>query len=46
MCEPENRLVARNLERLWEAKLRAVEEAEHEFEAWRRQNGAILTDLV
>lgn len=44
MCEPENRLVARNLERLWETKLRAVEEAEQEFEAWRRQNGTVLTD--
>jgi hypothetical protein len=44
MCEPENRLVARNLERLWEIKLRAVEEAEQEFEAWRRQNGTVLTD--
>ena len=31
MCKPENRLVARNLERLWETKLRAVEEAEQEF---------------
>jgi hypothetical protein len=44
MCEPENRLVARNLERLWETKLRAVEEAEQEFEAWRRQHGTVLTD--
>ena len=44
MCEPENRLVARNLERLWETKLRTVEEAEQEFEAWRRQNGTVLTD--
>jgi len=31
-------------ERLWETKLPAVEEAEQEFEAWRRQNGAVLTD--
>jgi DNA invertase Pin-like site-specific DNA recombinase len=44
MCEPENRLVARNLERHWETKLRAVEEAEQEFEAWRRQHGTVLTD--
>ena len=44
MCEPENRLVARNLERLWETRLRVVEEAEQEFEAWRRQNGTLLTD--
>ena len=44
MCEPENRLVARNLERLWETKLRAVEEAEQEFQTWRRRRGAVLTD--
>jgi len=44
MCEPENRLVARNLERHWETKLRAVEEAEQEFEAWRRRHGTVLTD--
>jgi hypothetical protein len=44
MCEPENRLVARNLERLWETKLRAVEEAEQEFESWRRRHGTVLTD--
>jgi hypothetical protein len=44
MCEPENRLVARNLERLWETKLRAVEEAEQEFQTWRRQHGTVLTD--
>ncbi|MCI0390540.1 MAG: recombinase family protein [Acidobacteria bacterium] len=44
MCEPENRLVARNLERLWETKLRAVEEVEQEFQAWRRQHGTVLTD--
>lgn len=42
-CEPENRLVARNLERLWETKLRAVEEAEKEFQAWRRQHDTVLT---
>jgi hypothetical protein len=42
-CEPENRLVARNLEPLWEAKLRAVEEAEKEFETWRKQHHTALT---
>ena len=36
--------MARNLERLWETRLRVVEEAEQEFEAWRRQNGTLLTD--
>jgi DNA invertase Pin-like site-specific DNA recombinase len=32
--EPENRLVARSLERAWEEKLRAVEEVEQEHERW------------
>jgi DNA invertase Pin-like site-specific DNA recombinase len=44
MCEPENRLVARNLERLWETKLRAVEEAEKEFQSWRRRHDTVFTD--
>ena len=34
--EPENRLVARSLERAWEEKLRAVEAVEQEYEQWRR----------
>lgn len=42
-CEPENRLVARNLERLWEEKLRAVEEVEKEFQTWRKQNHTVFT---
>jgi len=42
-CEPENRLVARNLERLWEEKLRAVEEVEKEFQAWRKQHQTVFT---
>ena len=33
LCEPENRLVARNLERRWEAKLAVVAEAEAALEA-------------
>jgi DNA invertase Pin-like site-specific DNA recombinase len=32
--EPENRLVARSLERQWEDKLRAVEAIEKEYQAW------------
>jgi hypothetical protein len=32
--EPENRLVARSLERQWEEKLRAVEVVEKEYQAW------------
>lgn len=44
MCEPENRLVARNLERLWEEKLRAVEGVEKEFQTWRKQHQTVFTD--
>lgn len=43
ICEPENRLVARNLEQLWENKLRAVEEVEKEFEIWRKQHHTVIT---
>jgi excisionase family DNA binding protein len=35
--EPENRLVARNLECLWEQKLRASEKLEQDFQTWLRQ---------
>lgn len=42
--EPENRLVARNLERQWEEILRAVEEIEKEFAEWRIRHNAILTE--
>ena len=38
--EPENRLVARSLERVWEEKLRQVEAVEQAYEAWRREQGA------
>ena len=34
--EPENRLVARTLERAWEERLRDVEAVEQAYEAWRR----------
>jgi len=44
MCEPENRLVARNLECHWEEKLRQVEKVEREYQAWRNQNHTIITD--
>ena len=42
--EPENRLVARTLERRWEEKLREVEKVEQEYETWLRQNRLALTD--
>ena len=35
--EPENRLVARSLERVWEEKLRALEAVEQAYEAWQRE---------
>lgn len=42
--EPENRLVARSLEREWEEKLRHVEQVEVEHESWRREQPVSLTD--
>jgi DNA invertase Pin-like site-specific DNA recombinase len=41
--EPENRLVARTLEREWELKLREVEKSEQAYEAWQRQHRLELT---
>src|SRR6266513_5587192 len=35
--EPEKRLVARSLERVWEDKLRQAEQIDIEYESWRRQ---------
>lgn len=42
--EPENRLVARSLERLWEEKLRAVETVEQEHERWRDRQPLVLSE--
>lgn len=42
--EPENRLVARSLERAWEEKLRAVEAIEQEYERWRQEEPLVLSD--
>lgn len=41
--EPENRLVARTLERAWEAKLRALEQTGQQAEAQRRAERLVLT---
>ena len=41
--EPENRLVARQLEQLWEEKLRAVEATEQEYTTWRQEHRAEIT---
>lgn len=41
--DPENRLVARSLERQWEEKLRGVEGVEREYETWRGDHQAEIT---
>jgi DNA invertase Pin-like site-specific DNA recombinase len=41
--EPENRLVARTLERCWEEKLRALEKAEQEYQSWVTKEHLELT---
>jgi DNA invertase Pin-like site-specific DNA recombinase len=43
--EPENRLVARSLERVWEEKLRQVERVEAECESWRGERPISLSDV-
>ena len=42
--EPENRLVARSLERVWEEKLRVVERVEQDYDRWRREQPLVLGD--
>src|SRR5437660_8399386 len=42
--EPENRLVARSLERAWEDKLRAVETIEQAYARWRSEEPVILSE--
>src|SRR5260221_5996818 len=41
--EPENRLVARSLEKQWEEQLRAVEAVEKEYQAWSSTRLRVLT---
>jgi len=41
--EPEDRLVARTLERRWEAKLRAIEQVEQDYQRWQGQHRLALT---
>jgi DNA invertase Pin-like site-specific DNA recombinase len=43
-CEPENRLVARELETRWNARLRAVAELEAEYQRAQRRGLTPLTD--
>lgn len=42
--EPENRLVARSLERVWEEKLRAAEAVEQEYGCWRCDEPLVLNE--
>lgn len=42
VVEPENRLVARSLERVWEERLRQLEAVEQAYEAWRREQSTAL----
>ena len=42
--EPENRLVARSLERVWEDKLRQSETVEQAYAAWRAEQMGALAD--
>ena len=40
--EPENRLVARSLERAWEDRLRAADAVEQEYRQWRQRDPIVL----
>lgn len=40
--EPENRLVARSLERVWEERLRAADAVEQDYRQWRQQDPVVL----
>ena len=42
--EPENRLVARSLERAWEERLRQMEQVEQDHERWRREQPVALSE--
>lgn len=42
--EPENRLVARSLERAWEEKLRKQEEVDQAYQAWQREQAGPLSN--
>jgi DNA invertase Pin-like site-specific DNA recombinase len=42
--EPENRLVARSLERVWEERLRRADQIEQEYNAWRHEQSVAISD--
>ena len=43
--EPENRLVARSLERGWEEKLRRIEQFEQDYRRWRDEQPVSLSEV-
>jgi DNA invertase Pin-like site-specific DNA recombinase len=45
VVDPDNRLVARSLERQWEEKLREVEATEQAYQSWRAQQILSLSDV-
>jgi DNA invertase Pin-like site-specific DNA recombinase len=45
-CEPENRLVARELERRWEEALKRQRQLDDEYERWQRGAPARLSDTA
>jgi DNA invertase Pin-like site-specific DNA recombinase len=45
-CEPENRLVARELERRWEDALTAQRQLDDEYDRWQRAAPGTLTDTA
>lgn len=45
-CEPENRLVARELERRWEDALKQQRQLDDEYERWQRAAPAALSDTA
>lgn len=44
LVEPENRLVARNLERAWEERLRAAEQVEQAYQNWQQKNAPEMNE--
>ena len=45
-CEPENRLVARELERRWEEALKQQRQLDEEYDRWQRSAPARLSDTA
>ncbi|ODU76863.1 recombinase family protein [Novosphingobium sp. SCN 63-17] len=43
VVEPENRLVARSLESIWEDKLREAERVEQDYQRWKAEQSAVLS---